>query len=67
MEGSRRRWQMAKLLFRSAHIRLTTREAWEVHRKNIEWGAQCSKDRLPAKAIGANPVTLFIMRWALQK
>jgi molybdopterin/thiamine biosynthesis adenylyltransferase len=67
VEGSRRRWQMAKLLFRSAHIRLTTREAWEVHRKNIEWGAQFSKDRLPAKAIGANPVTLFIMRWALQK
>ena len=25
IEGSRKRWQMAKLLFRSAHIRLTTR------------------------------------------
>jgi hypothetical protein len=67
VEGSRRRWQMAKLLFRSAHIRLTTREAWEVHRKNIEWGVQFSEDRLPDQAIGVDAVTLRIMKWVLQR
>jgi molybdopterin/thiamine biosynthesis adenylyltransferase len=67
LEGGRKRWQMAKLLFRSAHIRLTTGEAWEVHRKNIEWGAQFSEDRLPDKAIGVDPVTLTIMKWVLQR
>jgi molybdopterin/thiamine biosynthesis adenylyltransferase len=66
VEGGHKRWQMAKLLFRSAHIRLTTREAWEVHRKNIEWGAQFSEDRLPDQAIGVDAATLKIMRWVLQ-
>ncbi|MBK8992674.1 MAG: hypothetical protein IPM40_13790 [Gammaproteobacteria bacterium] len=58
---------MAKLLFRSAYIRLTTREAWEVHRRNIEWGAQFSEDRLPDQAIGVDAVTLKIMKWVLQR
>lgn len=67
IEGPRKRWEMAKLLFRSAHIRLTTREAWEVHRKTIEWGAQFSEDRLPDQAIGVDALTLKIMKWALQR
>lgn len=67
IEGARRRWQMARLLFRSAHIRLTTREAWEVHRRNIEWDAQFSEERLPDRAIGVDRLTLKIMRWALQR
>jgi len=67
IEGPRKRWQMAKLLFRSAYIRLTTREAWEVHRRNIQWGAQFSEDRLPDQAIGVDAVTLKIMKWALQR
>jgi len=67
IEGPRKRWQMAKLLFRSAYIRLTTREAWEVHRRTIEWGAQFSEDRLPDQAIGVDAVTLKIMKWALQR
>lgn len=67
IEGSRKRWQMARLLFRSAYIRLTTREAWEVHRKTIEWGAQFSDDRLPDQAIGVDAVTLKIMKRVLRR
>ena len=67
MEGAARRRQMATLLFRSAYIRLTTREAWEVHRRNIEWGAQFSEDRLPDQAIGVDALTRKIMQWALQR
>jgi molybdopterin/thiamine biosynthesis adenylyltransferase/nitroreductase len=65
IEGRAGRWEMAKLLFRSAHIRLTTPEAYEVHRKNIEWGARFSEDRIPEHAVGVDYLTRKIMRWAL--
>ena len=66
IEGHKRRWHMAKLLWRSAWIRLTTREGYEVHRKTIDWGVQFSEDRIPEPAVGADPLTMKIMRWALE-
>jgi hypothetical protein len=66
LEGGNKRWQMARLLFRSAHIRLTTPEAYEVHRKNIEWGAQFSEDRIPEYAVGVDRLTGKVMRWGLE-
>lgn len=66
MEGALSRRQMAKLLFNSAHIRLTTPEGFEVHRKTIDWGKHESEDRIPEHAVGADFLTLKIMRWALQ-
>lgn len=67
LEGASTRWRVARLLFRSAHIRLTTPEAFEVHRRNIEWGARYSEDRLPEHALGVDLLTRRIMRWALQR
>ncbi len=64
LEGGERR-SMAGLLFRSAHIRLTTPEGYEVHRRNIEWGARFSEDRLPELALGVDWLTRRVMRWAL--
>jgi len=66
LEGRKKRWQMAKLLFRSAYIRLTIPEAYEVHKKNIEWNAQFSEDRIPDQAIGVDTLTLKAMRWTLK-
>lgn len=66
VEGKAGRRQMAKLLFQNAHIRLTTPEAFEVHRRNIEWGVQFSEDRMPEGALGLDLPTRKIMRWALQ-
>lgn len=66
LEGTARRRQMAKLLFHNAHIRLTIPEAFEVHRKNIEWGVQFSEDRLPEGALGIDLPTRKVMRWTLQ-
>jgi len=66
LEGSRGRWAMARLLYRSAHIRLTTQEGYEVHRQTIEWGKQFSEDRIPEQAVGVDKGTLLIMRWALR-
>jgi molybdopterin/thiamine biosynthesis adenylyltransferase len=66
LEGSGARRRMASLLFHNAHIRLTTPEAFEVHRKNIEWGVRFSEDRIPEEALGIDKPTRAIMRWALQ-
>jgi hypothetical protein len=65
IEGAGNRWKMAKLLFHNAHIRLTTPEAYEVHRKNIEWGARFSEDRLPEYAVGVGFPVRQMMHWAL--
>lgn len=66
LEGKAALRQMARLLFANAHIRLTTPEAYPVHRDIIEWGAQFSQDRIPDQALGADPLTLRLMRWLLQ-
>ena len=65
LEGAPARRRVAKLLFHNAHIRLATPEAYAVHRRNIEWGARYSEDRLPEQALGLDPLTRRVMRWAL--
>jgi sulfur-carrier protein adenylyltransferase/sulfurtransferase len=66
LEGRSLRWRVAKLLFHNAHIRLTIPEAYETHRKNIEWGVKFSEDRIPEYAVGVDYLSGRIMRWALQ-
>lgn len=65
-EGWRARLAVARLLFASAKIRLTTPEAFEVHRSVIEWNARYSADRIPDQAVGLDPLTMRAMRWAMQ-
>ena len=64
-EGRRPKIAMAWLAVRSAKIRLTIPEAYAVHREIIEWDAQFSDDRVPDQALGADPLTLRSMRWAM--
>ena len=59
------RLQVAKLLWKNAHIRLTCPEAFEVHRQIIEWGARFSRDRIPEAAVGVDPATAKLMRWVM--
>lgn len=66
ISGWESRWQMAKLLFRSANIRLTIPEAYEVHKQIIQWDARFSEDRIPDQAVGLDRLTLKVMRWAMQ-
>ncbi|MCP3852183.1 MAG: thiamine biosynthesis protein ThiF [Gammaproteobacteria bacterium] len=65
-EGRELKWQIAKLLFRNAQIRLTIEEAYEVHKRIIEWNVQFSKDKIPDQALGLDAVTLKLMQWAMQ-
>jgi nitroreductase len=59
------RWDMARLLFLSAHIRLTTPECFEVHRRIIDWGRRESETAIPDAATGLDPLMLKAMRWTL--
>lgn len=65
-ESLAERMAVAKLLWANAHIRLTTPEAFEVHRSIIEWGARYSDDRIPEQAVGVDPLTARLMRWVMQ-
>lgn len=55
----------ALLLFKSAKLRLTLPEAFEVHRSVIEWNAQFSIDKIPDQALGSDPMTTRVMRFAM--
>ena len=62
-KAARRR--LAWLAAHSAKIRLTIPEAYAVHREVIEWNVRYSEERVPDQALGADPLTLRSMRWAL--
>ena len=64
-ESPAARWHVARLLWDSAKIRLTCREAYPVHKSIIEWRARFSKDRIPEKAVGVDPATARLMQWVL--
>ncbi len=64
-ETSRERLQLAWLAVRSAKIRLTIPEAYDVHRRIIEWDARYSEDRIPDEALGIDPLSVRSMRWVL--
>lgn len=61
-EGWASRLRVARLLFRSARLRLIMPEAYLVHRDIIQWGARFSEDRVPDQALGLDPLTLKLMR-----
>jgi len=65
-EGREKKWQVARLLLRAAGIRLTIPEVYEVHKKIIHWDSQFSTDRIPDQALGADALTVKMMKWVLQ-
>ena len=66
LESSSIKRKVARMLFANAKLRLTMPEAFEVHRDIIEWNARFSQTKVPDKAVGAGPIVLYLMRWALQ-
>lgn len=64
-EGGAQRWQLAKLMYNNAKLRLTLPEAYPVHRDIIEWQAQYSEDKVPDQALGLDKMTLKLMRWVM--
>jgi hypothetical protein len=64
-EGPAWRRRLARFMFDNAKIRLSIPEAFTVHATVIEWDARYSTDRIPDQAVGADPLTLKLMRWAM--
>lgn len=60
------RWKVARLNFSNAEVRLTIEEAYEVHRRVIEWGTRFSNDRIPEAAVGIDPLTARMMKWIMR-
>lgn len=65
IEGAAARASMARLLFRSAWLRLVTPEAYRVHHEVIEWNARYSADKVPDQSLGVNQAMLNMMRFAM--
>lgn len=65
IEAPAQRWQLARLLFLSAHIRLTTPECYATHARIFDWGARYSEARIPDQAAGLDALTTRLMRWAM--
>jgi len=65
VEAFGRRRQFAKMLYDSAHIRLTIPEAYSVHCQIIAWDAQFSRTKIPGRAVGLDNANLTLMKWAM--
>lgn len=65
IEGAGPKWKAAKLMYQNARLRLTMPEAFTTHRDIIHWGVKESPDRVPAGALGVDPGTLMLMKWAM--
>lgn len=66
LEGGPMKMRTARLMFSSAKIRLTMREAYQVHRDVIEWNARYSETRVPDQALGIDPLTTHVMQFAMK-
>lgn len=64
-ESSAEKWQVAKLLYGNAYTRLIMKEGYDVHAHIIDWGKKFSKDKIPEQALGVDPLTGKMMKWAL--
>ncbi len=65
LEGGRARWRAARLNAAATGIRLRIPEAFGVHRRILDWDRAFSPEGVPARAVGVDPVTRLLMRWAM--
>ncbi len=63
-EGRARR-QVAALLWRNGLLRLGLPEAYATHREAVRWGERHSRRGIPEHALGLDPLTRRVMRWAM--
>ena len=59
------KWAVTRLNARATWLRLIIRETFAIHQRIIDWDNDLSPDRVPAVAIGLDPMTRKLMRWIL--
>ena len=62
-ETLRERLSVARLNAQATDIRLRIRQAFEVHKRVLDWDNELSPTGIPANAVGLDAMTLKIMRW----
>jgi len=62
LSSAAERRKTAALMFKSAKIRLTIPEAYEVHKDIIDWGQQFSEAKVPDQALGTDAATTWLMQ-----
>ncbi|MBW2527189.1 MAG: ThiF family adenylyltransferase [Deltaproteobacteria bacterium] len=65
-EAPRQRLDCALVNALATDIRLRIPEAFRVHQHMIDWDNRHSPSGIPAGAVGLDPLTLKLMRWALE-
>ena len=65
-ESISERWRWAKINAMASQIRLTIPEAFDVHRRILDWDRDFSPARVPATAVGVDPLTRRLMRWVMR-
>lgn len=65
-ETAAERWGIARLGAQVTDIRLRAPEFFPIHQRVIDWRNRHSPTGIPSGAIGLDPATLRLMRWAMQ-
>jgi molybdopterin/thiamine biosynthesis adenylyltransferase/nitroreductase len=60
------RWKLARLCARSTDIRLRLPEAYQVHKRILDWNHLFSPVGVPSASVGVDPMTLRLMRWVMR-
>ena len=59
------KWAITRLNARATWLRLSIPETFAIHQRIIDWDNRQSPDRVPAEAVGLDPMTRRLMKWAL--
>ena len=65
-EDLKARWDLARLGAKATDIRLRIPEAFEVHRRAVDWDHAHSPTGIPAGTVGLDRITLKVMRWGMR-
>ncbi len=59
------RWRWAKINAMATKLRMSIPEAFDIHRRILDWDRSYSPFGVPAAAVGVDPLTQRLMRWAM--
>jgi len=65
-ESVAERWRWARINALASEIRMTIPETFEIHRRILDWDGHFSEAKIPATAVGVDPLTRRLMRWVMQ-
>lgn len=59
------KWAVSRLNASAAWLRLSLPETFVIHQRIVDWNNILSPDRIPATAVGLDPLTRQLMKWVL--